>query len=165
MLFKQQLFDQMKQSGILDSLKSNLRARLYEQLDLKNERKPIDLDATKAIRNRHTYRIAVSLIADLMQKCDMPYAKSVFLPECGMSQGALNKMEMVEHLGLQHDDHIKAMGDTTPLLLDILDQVKQSGSVRPNLVTSYCQTEDVGGEGLSLDQKLRNIDYGLMDRV
>ena len=107
-------------------------------MDLKNERKPVDLNATKSIRNRHTYRIAVSLIADLMQKCDMPYAKSVFLPECGMSQGTLSKAEMVEHLGLQHDDHIKAMGDTTPLILDILDQVKSSGSVRPNIVSSFC---------------------------
>lgn len=154
----------MKQSGVLDSLKSNLRARLYERLDLKNEKKPGEYDAT-AIRNRHTFRLAVSLVADLMQKCDMPYAKSVFLPECGMTQGALAKSEMVEHLGLQHDEHIKTMGDTTPLLLDILDQLKATGSVRPNLVSSYCQTEDVGAEGLSLDQKLRNIDYGLMDRV
>ena len=38
-MFKQQLFEQMKQSGVLDSLKSNLRARLYERLDLKNEKK------------------------------------------------------------------------------------------------------------------------------
>lgn len=73
-----------------------------------------------------------------MHKCDMPYARSVFLPECGMSQGALSKSEMVEHLGLQHDEHIKAMGDTTPLILDILDQVKSNGSVRPNLVSSFC---------------------------
>lgn len=58
---------------------------------------------------------------------------------------------MVEHLGLQHDEHIKAMGDTTPLILDILDQVKSNGSVRPNLVSSFCQTEDVGSESLSLD--------------
>ena len=28
-----------------------------------------------------------------------------------------------------------------------------------------CQTEDIGAESLSLDQKLRNIDYGLMERV
>ena len=83
----------MKQSGVLDSLKSNLRARLYERLDLKNEKKAGEYDATE-IRNRHTFRLAVSLVADLMEKCDMPYAKSVFLPECGMNQGALAKSEM-----------------------------------------------------------------------
>jgi len=57
------------------------------------------------------------------------------------------------------------MGDTTPLLLDLVDQIKSNGSVRPNLASIQCQTEDVGSESLSLDQKLRNIDYGLMERV
>lgn len=37
--------------------------------------------------------------------------------------------------------------------------------MRPNVVSSYCQTEDVGGQGLSLEQKLRNIDHSLMDKV
>ena len=31
---KQQLFEQMKKSGILNSLKSQLRGKLYEQLKL-----------------------------------------------------------------------------------------------------------------------------------
>ena len=30
------------------------------------------------------------------------------------------------------------MGDTTPLLLDIVDGVRANGSVRPNLTSSYC---------------------------
>ena len=57
------------------------------------------------------------------------------------------------------------MGDTTPLLLDIVEQIKHSGSITPNVSSSACQTEDVGSEHMSLDQKLRNIDYGLMERV
>jgi hypothetical protein len=57
------------------------------------------------------------------------------------------------------------MGDTTPLLLDIVEQIKSNGSVNNNSVSASCQTEDVGSEHMSLDQKLRNIDYGLMERV
>ena len=30
--------------------------------------------------------------------------------------------ELVDVLALQHDDHIKTMGDTTPLLLDLVDR-------------------------------------------
>jgi len=70
-----------------------------------------------------------------MTKCDMPYAKSVFLPECGVSQEILSKSELVDVLSLQHDEHIKSMGDTTPLLLDLVDQIKSNGSVRPNLAS------------------------------
>jgi len=71
----------------------------------------------------------------------------------------------VDVLALQHDEHIRSMGDTTPLLLDLVDQIKSNGGVRPNLTNAQCQTEDVGSESMSLDQKLRNIDYGLMERV
>lgn len=57
------------------------------------------------------------------------------------------------------------MGDTTPLLLDLVDQIKSNGSVRPGVMSSFSQTEDVGSENLSLEQKLQNVDYGLMERV
>ena len=159
---KGQLFDQMKKSGVLDSLKSQLRGKLYEQLKLKNQKSDSNL---KDVTNRLSFKIAASLIADLMKKCDMPYAMSVFLPECGINQEILSKTELVDVLALQHDDYIKSMGDTTPLLLDIVEQIKHSGSITPNVSSSACQTEDVGSEHMSLDQKLRNIDYGLMERV
>lgn len=152
----------MKQSGVLDSLKSQLRGRLYEQLKLKNEKADVNL---KSATNRLTFKIAASLVADLMKKCDMPYAMSVFLPECGMSKEILTKMELIDVLGLQHDEYIKNMGDTTPLLIDIVEQVKAQGGVNPNVTNAECQTEDFGSEHMSLDQKLKNIDYGLMERV
>lgn len=72
----------MKQSGVLDSLKSQLRGRLYDQLKLKNEKAEVNLNN---VNNKLSFKIAVSLVADLMKKCDMPYAMSVFLPECGLS--------------------------------------------------------------------------------
>ena len=115
--------------------------------------------------NKLTFKIAASLVADLMIKCDMPYAMSVFLPECGMNQEVLTKMELVDVLGLQHDEYIKSTGDTTPLLIDMVEQVKAQGSLNPNVTSIECQTEDFGSEHMSLDQKLKNIDYGLMERV
>lgn len=86
-----------------------------------------------------------------MKKCDMPYAMSVFLPECGMNQEVLSKMELVDVLGLQHEDYIKTMGDTTPLLIDIVESIKAKGGLNPNQVSKDCQTEDMGSEHLSLD--------------
>ena len=55
----------MKKSGVLDSLKSQLRGRLYDQLKLKNEKADVNLNN---ITNRLTFKVAVSLIADLMKK-------------------------------------------------------------------------------------------------
>jgi len=133
-------------------------------LKLNNERPDSNLNL-KDINNRLSFKIAVSLIADLMKKCDMPYALSVFLPECGHQAELFSKDELVDTIGLQHDEYIKQMGDTTPLLLDIVEQIRNRGAVQPNKSTSASQTEDMGSQGLSLEQKLRNIDHGLMDRV
>jgi len=94
---KKTLYESMKNSGVLGSLKSQLRSKLYDQLRLKNEKGP-GL-GTAETRNRISYKIAVSLCADLMSKCDMPYAMSVFLPEAGQ-QEVLSKRELVDVLAL-----------------------------------------------------------------
>ena len=87
---KRTLYESMKSAGVLGSLKSQLRSKLYDQLKLKSgEMKAPELTATS--RNKLNFKVAVSLCADLMKKCDMPYAMSVFLPECGLSQEILNK--------------------------------------------------------------------------
>ena len=93
----------MKNAGVLNSLKSQLRAKLYDQLRLKNERVDLNLKDTQ---NRLTFKVAVSLVADLMKKSDMPYALSVFLPESGITQEILSKQEMIDVLGLTTDEHI-----------------------------------------------------------
>jgi hypothetical protein len=97
-----------------------LRGKLYEQLKAKTS-SDLPKPNLQSVNNKLNLKIAVSLVSDLMKKCDMPYALSVFLPECGFSHEILNKSDLVEMLGLQHDDYIKSMGDTTPLLLDIVD--------------------------------------------
>ena len=43
---KQQLFSSMKNAGVLNSLKSQLRAKLYDQLRLKNERVDVNVKDT-----------------------------------------------------------------------------------------------------------------------
>jgi len=94
---KRNLYESMKNSGVLNTLKSQLRSKLYDQLKLKNEKADVNFRETK---NRLTFKIAVSLIADLMKKCDMPYALTVFLPESGITQEILAKSEIIDVLGL-----------------------------------------------------------------
>lgn len=118
---KRNLYESMKNSGVLNTLKSQLRSKLYDQLKLKNEKADVNLRETK---NRLTFKIAVSLIADLMKKCDMPYALTVFLPESGITQEILAKSEIIDVLGLQKDDVLSTYGDSTPLLIDIVERIK-----------------------------------------
>ena len=124
----------MKNAGVLNSLKSQLRSKLYDQLRLKNERVDINLKDTQ---NRLTFKVAVSLVADLMKKSDMPYALSVFLPESGITQEILSKQEMIDVLGLQTDEHMQNQSDSTPLLSDMIDRIKTQKSLAPGKSSSY----------------------------
>ena len=86
----------------------------------------------------------------------MPYALSVFLPECGINQDILNKNELVEVMKLDNEENngkFQNKGfEFTPLLMDIVEMLKKNkGSLRPNMVSSYIQTEETGEEGMSLD--------------
>ena len=159
---KKQLYDSMKSSGILDGLKSQLRGRLYDQMRLKNEKVGINL---RDQSNRLSFKIAVSMMADFMTKCDMPYALSVFLPESGISQEILNKTELVDVLQIKHDDMVSQRGDSTPLLLDIVDQIKKRGQIRPNVSSCYIQTEEAGEHSMTLDQKLKRLDYNHLEKL
>lgn len=132
---KRRLFENLKKAGVLDGMKSTLRGRLYEQLRLQNEKPKTQAERS----NQLSFKIAVSLVADLMQKCDMPYALSVFLPESGQQQEVLSKSEVLEVLGLKNDEHYMAAAkhDMSPLLLDLVDVIKANKSLRPNKVSSY----------------------------
>ncbi len=79
---KRRLFENLKKAGVLDGMKSTLRGRLYEQLRIKGNGGGGTADKQA---NKLTFKLAASLVADLMQKSDMPYALSVFLPESGLS--------------------------------------------------------------------------------
>eukprot|EP00347_Sterkiella_histriomuscorum_P022258 403331120 len=165
---KRRLYENMKKAGILDGLKSNMRGRLYEQLKLKNDKSGLNI---KDQSNRLSFKLAISIIADLMQKCDMQYALSVFLPECGIQQEILSKPEILEVLKLDKDENYLNSGtsskqskEITPLLIDLMDILKQNGSVKPNMSSCYIQTEEAGEESLSLDQKLRKIDNNYMEK-
>jgi hypothetical protein len=151
---KRTLYESMKNSGVLGSLKSQLRSKLYDQLKIKadNSSKPSEL--TVQSRNKLNFKVAVSLCADLMKKCDMPYAMSVFLPECGFSHEILNKSELVEILALKSDDVLASQPDSTPLLLDIVERIKHNKSINAGTTSTSCQTEDIDAASLTIDQKL-----------
>jgi len=132
---KRTLYESMKSAGVLGSLKSQLRSNLYDQLKVKSSQisKP---ELTASSRNKLNFKVAVSLCADLMKKCDMPYAMSVFLPECGLSHEILTKQELIEIMALQSDDVVSSQPDSTPLLIDLVQRIKHNKSINAGVMTT-----------------------------
>ena len=54
-------------------------------------------------------------------------------------------------LALKSDDVVGSQPDSTPLLLDIVERIKQHKSLSAGRVSSYCQTEDIDSSFLSID--------------
>ena len=46
----------------------------------------------------------------------------------------------------------------------MVDIIKKHGSVRPNMVSCFIQTEEAGEESMSLDQKLRKVDSNYKEK-
>lgn len=160
---KRRLFENLKKAGVLDGMKSTMRVRLYEQLRSQGGPKKTAQDKG-AISNQLSFKLAASLVADLMQKCDMPYALSVFLPESNLKQEVLSKSELLEVLGLNKDELFTSKPEMTPLLLDLVDIIKANKSIRPNKISTSIQTEEIGESAMSLEQKLKKIDHTFMDK-
>lgn len=89
-----------------------------------------------------------------MKKCDMPYAMSIFLPECGYQHELLNKQELIEVLALKSDDVIASAADSTPLLIDLVQRIKHNRSINAGSTSASSQTEDFDVASLTIDQKL-----------
>ena len=81
----------------------------------------------------------------------MPYAMSVFLPECGFQHEILNKQELKEILALKSDEVIAGQPDSTPLLVDMVERIKHNRSINAGVQSSSCKTEDIDAAYLSID--------------
>lgn len=147
---KRTLYESMKNSGVLGSLKSQLRSKLYDQLKVKQTESQKG-ELTGHSRNKLNFKVAVSLCADLMKKCDMPYAMSVFLPECGLSHEILNKSELLEILALKSDDVLSSQPDSTPLLVDLVERIKHNKSINAGFQSAACQTDEIDAAYLTID--------------
>ena len=102
-------------------MKAQLRGNLYENLKIKNDKVDLNL---RSEENRVIYKFAVSIISDFMKKLNLPYALSVFLPECGVSQEILSKKEILDLLRVPLDEPLAQKPDSQPLIMDILEILK-----------------------------------------
>jgi len=157
--YRQNLFNTLQKSGIMDGIKSQLRVQLLNKLQGKltgpsigsaSEEQKIEEDNKKLKR-----RIICSLISDYLQKAGYMYTESVFVPETGFSSNMLSVPEMEQLLKITGRE-----GDSVgiPLLEYIAGNLlEESLEGYKKKANEYAQTEE-STEGLTLDQRLKQID-------
>ncbi|KAM5179408.1 centriole and centriolar satellite protein OFD1 [Mantella aurantiaca] len=93
---RRRLYQTFKNKGVLDSLKTQLRNQLIQDLNPRAHNKeplqPSDVPSDSLL-----HQACNSLVADHMRRCGYEYSLSVFYPECGLEkEKALNMHDLMQ---------------------------------------------------------------------
>ena len=105
--FKRGLYDSFKSNGVLDSMKAQMRTKIFETLKKRNASSGVGdrgisvRDKLEGKDNNLVYKLCVSIINDFLKKHELAYTMSVLIPESGLSSQTLSKSELEEVLKLQ----------------------------------------------------------------
>ena len=142
----------------MDSLKASMREKMIQQLKASGGEPTISQRMKEKWANLE-FKIGMSLVIDFLKKNDLAYSMSVLIPESGLGEGYLSKIELQELL---------AMGDGgrphEPLLGEVVDSMRRGHALWPNLKDMAVQAEG-GTESFTVDQKLKLIDNKFQERM
>lgn len=82
--------NELKRDGTVDNLKSQLRYKLLERLQLQQKKVITNQTAHEGLPKR----VAASMVADFLKACGLDYCLSVFTPECGYGGNLLEREEL-----------------------------------------------------------------------
>jgi oral-facial-digital syndrome 1 protein len=154
--FKREVFANLKKNGMLDEIKSQLRAQLLNRLQGKfttGSAGALSGEAKSEESTKFKRRIICSLIGDYLQKENLLYSQSVFVPETGFSQSLFSVTELEQFFKLPKNPSEErcVLDFMVGGMLDIsLGGYKDRSE-------QFVQTEDLE-DNLTLDQKLKKID-------
>lgn len=97
--FKQQLYVQLKETGMVSSLRSQLRALMVEQLQRDNPRL---VKQPSPDRGTVWHQAMNSIIVDYLSSCKLDFTLSVFLKESGVTPTrGMSQAELLQLLGIR----------------------------------------------------------------
>lgn len=101
--FKKQLYSQLKDTGVVSQLRSQLRAQLVQQLQKGTGGAALGQPALQRGAQLTIWHKAMnSLIADYLAATQLHFSASVFLQEAGLSPSdALSQRELLQLLGIR----------------------------------------------------------------
>eukprot|EP01052_Picozoa_sp_SAG31_P009552 SAG31_NODE_504_length_14762_cov_3.344609_8_plen_223_part_00 len=168
--FKMAMRASMLDNGVVDQLKTQVRASLAKELHAKHLMlKGPRPAAAQSLR----HKAVESLVDDFLATSGMQYTRSVFYPEShgGLSGGKASqapaRSDILQALGLDQCRHQlstrnltvedASMSQSSPsLLLQLLDLLEQS--VNKRVATCEVQTEDLSSVPGDFESRLRGVD-------
>ena len=87
---KHKFLESLKSKGVIDSLKSQMRTTLLNQMASQG----MTIKDDKKQQSSLMYRTICGLISDFMKAVGFSFALSVFVPECGLAGNFPTKQEI-----------------------------------------------------------------------
>jgi hypothetical protein len=85
-LFRQKLYDNFKESGLLSKLKTSLRANLLQKLEKPAPIPTIAEDTDKHLPFHLRRKFLESIIAEYLTMQKQEYSLSIFMAECSLEE-------------------------------------------------------------------------------
>ncbi|KAK2169754.1 hypothetical protein LSH36_7g09004 [Paralvinella palmiformis] len=96
---RSRLYNSLKEKGLLDALKSQLRNKLVSELQHVGLQYHFQPEPSHSPEGSLLQKASNSLVADHLRRCHYDYSLSVFLPECGLAQGQASQGEASHKTG------------------------------------------------------------------
>lgn len=85
-LFRQKLYENFKESGLLGKLKTSLRANLLEKLQKPTGPVPTEVKEDGSLPFHLRHKFLESVIAEHLQVANREYSLSILMAECGLEE-------------------------------------------------------------------------------
>ena len=161
--FRSQLLESLKAGGTLDTLKTQVRGHLLQEI----RRKGL-LRAARPARDVPVRQRALdSLVLDHLAACGYAYSLSVFAPECGLGEAPLTRHDACAMPGLpaavaERLEAAAAASESSPLAEVLASAAELS---RPRSTGATQTAGDIAaGYGGALEAKLRRVDEAALAR-
>lgn len=121
----------LEKRGVLARIRAELRANVFAAIEeedraLENDENPSFAllgscnERAKQLHTSPTGKLLTALICDYLEWCQLEHTLKVYLPECNLPRGFW-KSELKERLGQKTEAGASKDGDSSPLLVDILE--------------------------------------------
>lgn len=148
----------LEDSGFLDQLRAELRARLFKAAELHESKAQISRPATSGVLSNELGQICASLIKDFLESFKLSHSLSVFVPECHLAEDRGDIEELEQMFQVQTEMN-------KPLLFSVIEYLLQNAENQENsqeLIGTPSDAEEAAGGGADSSAKtlvLQDFDH------
>jgi oral-facial-digital syndrome 1 protein len=99
--FKDQLYGSLRERGVVDSMKAQLREEFIQALGRNTAVDAVSIQTSTTMLQSLPYQVASSMVADYLRECGLERSLAVFVPECKITKHMFTREDILSALHVQ----------------------------------------------------------------